>query len=400
MVSGYVKGLLEISVEGMNLERFLNLCVENGIPLQNINRPRYGQMTCVIKADDLRTIAHLNRQLHCRIRIKRRYGLKFFINRLKRRKMFVLGAVLCVVFLIFMSSAIWRIDISGIDKVRATEILSIASEYGVEIGTLKKNFDTKELELEIRKQMPEIDWVTVKSSGVVLKIEVLEGVKGEQKLDETPADIIADYDCEILSVTPWRGLAMVKPGDIVTKGQVLVSGSIQDEDKDYLLLVAAHAKVTARVKYSGTATIYLKDLNKKLYTSNTNTNKCVKICNKTIFGSNAEPFAQYDTETTVYEIYQENRLFPITVEKQVQKEYRLLSEEELSNEAQKQASEKAVEEALRQVPISAQVEDTSVTVYYDAETGAFVAQAIVSAVQEVGTPQLIDLTQLETEEEN
>ena len=119
-----------------------------------------------------------------------------------------------------------------------------------------------------------------------------------------------------------------------------------------------------------------------------------------IFGSNAEPFAQYDTETTVYEIYQENRLFPITVEKQVQKEYRLLSEEELSNEAQKQASEKAVEEALRQVPISAQVEDTSVTVYYDAETGAFVAQAIVSAVQEVGTPQLIDLTQLETEEEN
>lgn len=25
MVSGYVKGLLEISVEGMNLERFLNL---------------------------------------------------------------------------------------------------------------------------------------------------------------------------------------------------------------------------------------------------------------------------------------------------------------------------------------------------------------------------------------
>ena len=84
----------------------------------------------------------------------------------------------------------------------------------------------------------------------------------------------------------------------------------------------------------------------------------------------------------------------------MQKEYRLLSEEELSNEAQKQASEKAVEEALRQVPISAQVEDTSVTVYYDAETGAFVAQAIVSAVQEVGTPQLIDLTQLETEEEN
>ena len=59
MVSGYVKGLLEISVEGMNLERFLNLCVENGIPLQNINRPRYGQMTCVIKADDLRTICLL-----------------------------------------------------------------------------------------------------------------------------------------------------------------------------------------------------------------------------------------------------------------------------------------------------------------------------------------------------
>ena len=79
MVSGYVKGLLEISVEGMNLERFLNLCVENGIPLQNISRPRYGQMTCVIKADDLRAIAHLNRQLHCRI-----YSTKFIFGILPR----------------------------------------------------------------------------------------------------------------------------------------------------------------------------------------------------------------------------------------------------------------------------------------------------------------------------
>ena len=153
MINQYIKGMLEISVEGVNLERFINRCNANGLVLYSVYRERYDLMRCTVNLADFKKIAVINRELRCRIRVKKRYGARFLINRVKRRKAFVIGAAVFAVFIMILSSSIWRIDISGINRVTATQILEVVNAMDAGVGIFKAKCDTKALEMAMQYGM-------------------------------------------------------------------------------------------------------------------------------------------------------------------------------------------------------------------------------------------------------
>ena len=48
----------------------------------------------------------------------------------------------------------------------------------------------------------------------------------EQEARENATDIVADQDCVITDIVPRKGIAMVKEGDQVKKGDILISGQV------------------------------------------------------------------------------------------------------------------------------------------------------------------------------
>ncbi len=397
MIGKYIKGMLGMSVKGVNLERFINKCNAEGIVLYSVYREKYDMMRCAVNLADFKKISAINRELKCRIRVKRRYGLKFLFNRVMRRKAFVVGAALFIVFMTVLSSSIWRINITGIDRIHATDILSVVNGMDAGIGIFKAKCDTKALELAIKDELPDVDWVIVRIKGVVMNIDVVETVTGVKPEDTTPASIISEVEGEIVYISTLKGDQAVKVGDKITPGQTLINGIVdRRQDKNYYLIQNAMGNIKARVEYMGTAALSLDAIDAKIYTGKTQTKKYIEVFGKKIGDDTGSPFEYADCERTEYKIFKENSLFPIYVVKTVYTEYTPMTEEQIKAKAAELLMQNAINDARRLIPINANIEKQDIQYDFDAETGMLYANSTITAVHEIGVKKY--LTQSEIDE--
>lgn len=395
MLSEYIKGLLAVSVEGVNLERFINKCNAAGISLYNVNRERYDLMFCRVKYGDMKLIAQLNRELKCRIKIKGRYGLRFLMHRISRRKAFIVGMAMFIVFITVMSSSIWRIDISGTDRITPTQVIEVINDMGAGVGIFKTRCDTKTLELAIKKELSGVDWVIVEFHGVVMNIRIIESVQGVEREDKTPASIVSEVNGEIVSINALRGDKKVFVGSKVKVGQVLIDG-IYDRlnQHGFYKLENAQGSIIARVNYSGSAEICIDDIDKRAFTGKEKTVYTLEMFGKT-FGKTDIEYENYTEETKTYNLFKKGWLFPIKATKTVYKEYNIKSDEELYQEAQDKLLNMAYNDAKRLIPIGAQTESQSIEYVYDNVTRTLSAETLVTALHEIGVKRPLEQAEID-----
>ncbi len=396
MSGEYIKGILELKIEGINLERFINRCNAQGIVMYNIYRESYDCMYCAVLLRDFRRIAIINRELRCRIRIKRRYGIRFLMNRIARRKAFVIGAAMFIIFMMILSSSIWRIEVMGIDKVTATEIINIVNKANAGIGIFKTRCDTKSLELEILKNLDDVEWVIVDISGVVMRIQVIETVDGIERVDTRPSSIISEVNGEIVYVSTLRGDQLVKVGDKITAGQTLING-IYDrrQEENFYMIRNAMGEIRARVEYKGAATLDVASIDRKIYTGNEKTTYSLNIAGWVIGGADAPDYDNYDTEIKTHKVLQNGKFFPIYTEKITYKEYRLMTEEELSQKIEEELFKKSYNDANRRIPIGAVIEESNIMYNYDAEKEVYFAETAITAVHSIGVKKILSQSELD-----
>lgn len=395
MLSEYIKGLLAVSIEGVNLERFINKCNAAGVSLYNVSRERYDLMFCRVKYGDMKLIAQLNRELKCRIKIKGRYGLRFLMHRISRRKAFVVGMAMFIVFITVMSSSIWRIDISGTDRITATQVIEVIKGMGAGVGVFKSRCDTKTLELAIKKELSDVDWVIVEFHGVVMDIRIIETVQGVEREDKTPASIVSEVNGEIVSINALRGDKKVFVGSKVKVGQVLIDG-IYDRlnQHGFYKLENAQGSIIARVNYFGSAQICIDDIDKRAFTGEEKTVYTLEIFGKT-FGKKNVEYEDYTEESKTYNLFKQGRLFPITATKTVYKEYNIKNDEELYQEAQDKLLNMAYNDAQRLIPIGAQTESQSIEYVYDNVTRTLSAETLVTALHEIGVKRALEQEEID-----
>lgn len=405
MFTEYIKGMLMISVEGVNLERFINKCNAERVPLYNVTRDGYDRIFCRIRYGDLKQIFALNRQTRCRIRIKGRWGLKFWLHRVGRRKAFVIGAAMFVVFLFVLSSAIWRIDVSGTNRLTATRVLEVVRSAGATVGSFKSGIDVNEIQKVIKKELKDVDWVIVEFKGVVMDIRVVETVIGVTRDDQSPTSIISEVNGEIIKISALRGDKMVQKGSTVSPGQVLISGIYDRLQTDgYYKIENSSGSITARVKYQGSASIDINDIEKRSYTGNIEVVRELWLFGIKLFGKNTS-FDNYDEQVNEYDLSLIGRMFPIKAIRRTYKEYTLKNESELYSLAQAKVMTKAYNDAKRLIPIGAEIESQSIEYSYDSQNGILNATTLVTAIHTIGVSQSIpqadiDLIKAKAEELN
>ena len=101
--------------------------------------------------------------------------------------------------------------------------------------------------------LPELSFMAINIYGTRVVVQVEEADPQPELLDQsTPADIVATADGIIEDIQTSAGQAQFVDGDIVAKGEVLISGTIplyqQNPEKPYAgdLVVHATGTVTAR----------------------------------------------------------------------------------------------------------------------------------------------------------
>ena len=345
----YILGYLNIEIEGYYIEKFINLCNNKKIALWNLKREKTTILNANIGITDFKEIRKILKKTKCRVKIKNKKGLPFIFNKYKKRKIFLLLLAICIATIIALSNFIWNIEITGTNKINKDEIMQILEETNFKVGTLKSKADTKEAINKIRLERDDVAWVGIDIKGTNAVVEIVEADEKPEIINEEEyCNLVASRDGIISKVNAANGTPLVKEGDVVKKGDILVAGWLEGKYTG-TRYVHATGSVEARVWYSQKEKVPLKQIEKE-YTGETETKYSLNINNfKINLYKRLSNFEKYDT----IEEYKKLQLFsdfylPFGLTKITNKEYNekeiILQKEDAKNQAVNLAEEKINEQ--------------------------------------------------------
>lgn len=228
----YIKGYVSIKVWGYSTERFLNLCGNHDILVWDIeNHGDY--YTMKISVQGFLALKTLLRKTGTRASVLRRYGLPFFVPKIKKRKIFVLGLLACLLFWMITSRYIWNVEIEGNYSLTEDMIMDYLECQGVHTAMKKDSLQIEELEKQLREEYDVITWASLKVEGTTLIIQIKENeMSVYDQISQSKQDIVATKDGVIVYMITRKGVPQVSVGDTIEKGQILVSGAVPVYNED------------------------------------------------------------------------------------------------------------------------------------------------------------------------
>lgn len=236
----FLSGYVRIRITGESKERFLNMCRMKKIRMWDLrqeNRKKDGEndssIVMCMRSEDLLECRSAIHKSCIRITVLEKKGLPFFFIHMKKRVVFAAGILFCLIFLIIMMQKIWCVQIEGNRKVTDQEMVTFLKTNGIFIGCEISKIPYEEIEFAIREKFPDITWVSVVRKGTTLIVRVKENdFYNEMSTYEDHMDLTADYDGEIRSMIVRQGVPLVKVGDTVSKGDILIQGAIPVFDEN------------------------------------------------------------------------------------------------------------------------------------------------------------------------
>lgn len=240
------RGKITFQAEGLSLEKMLNLCKEQGIVLDHVKRTGARGITARCPVKRWTYLKDTCEGKGWKITWTGYTGVRRLWEEGKLHRLSCLAAVLMVCCMAAATLFIWQIRIEGAG-VYEGDIRSFLAEKGIHVGMLKSQLHAGMLADELEWRYPKTAWVYADLRGSTLVIQLVEGIPEPEIVScGKTGDLVADRGGIVLSVEPQAGTAVVKPGDIVVPGQVLIKGE-ERRGTEATIPVKARGKVWARV---------------------------------------------------------------------------------------------------------------------------------------------------------
>ncbi|HHY37228.1 MAG TPA: sporulation protein YqfD [Firmicutes bacterium] len=220
----YLTGYLCLRVEGLALEKFVNLCISRGIYLWGIRRDEGGLVAC-LGVTNFRLLRPIARSSRCRVKILQKKGIPFYWRHLRGRQVLIGGAFLFFLSLYILGSFLWTIEVTGIvDPARVAQIRAEVEREGIRPGIWKGKIDPERLSRQIILHNPDLAWVNVEIRGTMLVIDAVP--KQLQARVGLPCHLVAREEGVIQDLDLLAGEPLVQVGDTVQRGEILIRGSL------------------------------------------------------------------------------------------------------------------------------------------------------------------------------
>lgn len=242
-----VKGLITIEIDGFNVERLLNKIVKHRINIISCKRltSNISEIT-ILDSDKIKLDKLLKREYKVSISSTSKSNniYKFLFGRYG----FVVGVIVAMICFTFLSGKVWSIKVTGIETINTYEIIELLNEVGIDKGVKMKEINTEEVESLILEKIQEVSLVSVIKIGSTIAVNIKEKVRNNE--DENITAIVSDFDGIINNVELIQGTCLVKSGDVVKRGDVLVDCYTYDGDNN-IIPVQAKANIYATIWVKG-----------------------------------------------------------------------------------------------------------------------------------------------------
>ena len=166
--------------------------------------------------NDFRKMKEIAKITKCRVKIQRKRGLPFLLNKYKKRKIFAISLAVILLLIFGTSNFVWNIEIVGNNTIETSEIMKDLNENGLKTGMIKQKINTKEVINNIRLKRNDIAWIGVNIKGTNAIVSIVEADKKPEIIDENEyCNIVTRKDGIITKINVQNGTALVKEGDIV-----------------------------------------------------------------------------------------------------------------------------------------------------------------------------------------
>ena len=205
----------------------------------------------------------------------------------------VLGAVAASVCTYLSYSYIWRIDVSGNDKLSSVTVERALKSAGFHALCKKSSVDCEDVAAAVNRLDGVAD-ASARVRGTTLYVYVLEAENTDKH--KTYSSYVSDYDATVTRVVVRKGTARVSVGDVIAKNTVLADGSIYSTSGEVIGVADCDADVYGNVSAVFTAKLGNTEIEYK---------RTGRSCKKTsfglfgyTFGKTASPYTSYESETT------------------------------------------------------------------------------------------------------
>ena len=312
-------------------------------------------------------------------------GVFSSLQGMRKRYGIIFGFIFLLSVMMYSSRVVWKIEINGSDGLGDQEIINQLETAGFSLGTYIPGIDYDELHNKILLNSENISWISINIVGNVATVEVKKKIDCEEKNTPLYTNVVAKYDGYIESIVVQQGKKVVKNGDVVKKGEILISGVINSQAEG-----VRYEQAMGQVKAYVNKTILIEIpfiYTKKEYTGNKYTETCYKIYNFPI-----NFLSKYGNQTLLYDTIEKKEKLcflgissiPIEITTVAYYEY-VLKEVRLSVS---EAVDLAFAELRRELDAQlngAELIDKEVKTYYDSE--AFYIECMLYCLEDIAMEQ-------------
>lgn len=247
----FFRGTVRLRITGAVPERCINRFTQCGLRFWGLCREDALHYTFYAYEKDAPALRRQALRCMASAEVIERHGLKQRYGGLKRRPVLLLGLLLALAATFVLQEFVWIMDVQGAETQHDEEILRALETLDIHPGTWGPSIDQQLTKHRMLSLLPKLSWLAVNRSGGILHVLVTERMTPQV---QTPpyrvANIVAARDGVLTQVSVLEGMKLCAPGQVVSEGQLLVSGY-----EDYGLMVravCANAEIYARTWHSGT----------------------------------------------------------------------------------------------------------------------------------------------------
>lgn len=176
-------------------------------------------------------------------------GLPTVFKKYRTRFGILVGILLFSATVFLSGRYVWYIDVTGNKTVSKEDIIENLDAVGFSIGTEISSCDFSALTNRYLANFDDLCWISVNMEGTWAHVEVRELKDFEKREDGRTANVVASEAGQIVIVETFEGKSMVKAGDFVGKGDLVISGVMTVGD-DGIRFESSSGRVFAKVERS------------------------------------------------------------------------------------------------------------------------------------------------------
>lgn len=303
-----LRGIVTLTVHGPFPERLLNLCAQHRVAFWGLDWQDEHTLSLQTRRKDCRQLQELAQRIGCTVAVGQRRGLPFFLGRFRKRYGFLAGLTVSLAAVCVLSSFVFTVEVTGNETVPTAQILGELRRLGLKTGAYGPGLELKQIGQEALLTLEDLSWMTINLYGTRAEVIVREVKKPPEILDESGCwDVVAEADGLITQVEPLDGQAVVKEGDTVLAGDILIAGNVKLEPPMYSQEPVRYYQTHARGRIWATTwrTIHARiplEATTKQYTGEEKRQHCLTILGRPIefYRNSSISWPFYDKINTVY----------------------------------------------------------------------------------------------------